>query len=267
MSSMAEVDIQDDEAKWRELWDQERFAEAEVILERLSANEKKPGLTALYLSAARSLRTKDRKYIDDAARRARRRVQLDLVFLLHGLILWKLGHELDGVRLLLKAGVENPCPDNVERAAVCLERIGCDSTAIALYDTMLDKRPDSANALVGRGSAKEGIAMRLLEEAERDFDAAITADAQNSAGWYEKGNLLAYQGEYKQGLDCFQRAMELGHHCPEAANAGVAFCLMKLGRPEEALEFVRKSLATDPEYEYAKNLLADIERLINRPDQ
>src|SRR5690554_38918 len=121
---MAEVDMQDDEAKWRNLWNQQRFAEAEVILQKLSASEKKPGVATLYLGAARTIQTRDRKYVDDAAKRVRRRVPRDQVLALCGKTLWCIGHEKDSIVLLLQAASMNPSQENVSDVAARLIEMG-----------------------------------------------------------------------------------------------------------------------------------------------
>jgi len=119
--------------------------------------------------------------------------------------------------------------------------------------------PEDAVALVGRGTIRGNQAVTLLDQAEQDILAGLLGDPNDGTAHYEMGNLLALRGGYLEALLRFRLALQYGHWLPHCSHAGIAFCLHKLGRHQEAAQAARESLSLMPDYDYARTLLAEIE--------
>lgn len=243
---------------WKELFVAGRNEEAKPLLEKQVATEDVPGEATLFLGAVETLLDEDRRHLDAAAEAAREHVPGDLWLSVTGSTLWDIGICDEGADRMRKAIATNPTQQNLAMAASRFEKdLRYAREAIGLYDKMLVQEPCAALALVGRGSAKERLAQQLVDDAKRDFEAALKADPQEASAHYEMGNLLALQGDYAEAIACFESAVKFGYWRLHCAHAGVAFCLQKLGRLKEAADAACQSLMIKPDYEYARSILLE----------
>ncbi|MFB3893842.1 MAG: hypothetical protein ACE15C_17660 [Phycisphaerae bacterium] len=240
---------------WHELWLAGRNAEAKPILESKAVRESPPGQATLFLGAVRSLLEADRRHIDAAVIATQSTVRPDLVMAVSGCVLWDIGLKDEGADRMRRAIAISTTADNLDTAATRFQKENAYAKeAILLFEELLKLNPDDPDKIVGRGCARERYALLLLGLAKADFESAVAADPKSATAHYELGNILALLDEFEKGLPEFRRAVELGNWRPECAHAGVAYCLQRLGRLEEAKEAVAECLRIKPDYEYALGL-------------
>jgi len=76
--------------------------------------------------------------------------------------------------------------------------------------------------------------------------------SQKVRAWYNKGCSLLESGNFKQALDCFDKALEINPHLSEPWN-NKGLCLANLGKYNEAIAFYDKALKINPEKANAWN--------------
>jgi tetratricopeptide (TPR) repeat protein len=244
---------------WYELFVAGRNEEAKPLLEKEVASESAPGQATLFLGAVQTLLDQDRRHLDAAAEAARSNVPEEFWLSLIGSTLWEIGFHEEGADRMRKAIVAHPTQENLALAADRFEKdLRYAREAIGLYDKILAEDPSAAPALVGRGSAKARLGEQLIDDAKRDFEAALKADPQEASAHYEMGNRLAFGGEYAEALAYFESAVKFGYWRLHCAHAGIAFCLQRLGRLEGAIRAARESLRIRPDYEYALTILKEL---------
>lgn len=249
---------------WYEFYNAGRYSEARPLLEQEAAKEPVPGEMSLFLGAVQTLLDKDRRHIDSALEITRGNVAEDLAMAVAGCILWDIGLHDEGAAKLRKACSLCSSVQNLSLAARRFEKDpSFDEESVLLYNRILAETPRDAGTLVGRGAAKEGKAVRLLDEALRDFKLALEIDPQEPSAHYEMGNILGCQGELEEALLHFKLAAALKYWRLHCAYAGTAYCLKRLGRFDEAMQAVMESLRVKPDYEYAQELRGEIESAIN----
>ena len=250
---------------WVALYAAGRNVEAKPLLEEQVAHEQVPGMATLYLGAVRTLLDHDRRHLDIAIQAARSNVRQDLLASVAGSTLWDIGLHTEGAELLRKAITIDPNPQNLGVAASRFDKIPAFADeAICLHDRIIACDPRNVPALVGRGGTKVAKSMVLLDHAEHDFKAAICIDPHDPYANYEMGNLLATLGDYREGLEYFKASVEFGHREPHCAQAGIALCLQRLGKLDEAAQAANAALRISPDYKYARDLLAEIEEETHR---
>jgi tetratricopeptide (TPR) repeat protein len=248
------------------------ICEEREALEEAVAREKTPGEATLFLGAVRALCENDRRYLDDAVKAVRGNVSHDRVTLVSGAFIFNIGLTVanrqfieEGARGLREAVLANPDKRYLDVAATHLEKDSLyREEALRLYERILASCPADAGALVGRGGIRENRAVEMLDQAEEDFEAALRSDPTCASAHYEMGNLLAVRGDYLQAIPRFRAALQYAYWVPHAAKAGIAYCLHRLGRHQEAAQAARESLSLIPDYDYARTLLAEIETTLGR---
>lgn len=103
----------------------------------------------------------------------------------------------------------------VVRAAAALEQSGEIRAAGVAYDAILERWPDSAGALLGRGNVR--YAEHDLDGAELAFRRAVLTDPGSPAAWNNLAQVLLEQGELEAARAAARRAVALGG--PLAATA------------------------------------------------
>jgi tetratricopeptide (TPR) repeat protein len=96
----------------------------------------------------------------------------------------------------------------VVQAAAGLERAGRLAAAATAYDTILERWPEDAGALLGRGNVR--YAQGDLAGAERAFRAAVSGAAEDGAAWNNLAQVLWERGRTDAALEAAKRAVELG---------------------------------------------------------
>lgn len=112
-------------------------------------------------------------------------------------------------------------PDPFERGVAALEAGDAD-TALRLFNAVLARTPDDAEALVNRGLAQ--AARGRHAHALADYTAAIRIDAAYQDAYVNRGVLLLETGNAVDAIDDFNRAIELDSEDADAyRNRGFAW--------------------------------------------
>ncbi|MGD2081993.1 MAG: tetratricopeptide repeat protein [Chromatiales bacterium] len=122
----------------------------------------------------------------------------------------------------------------------------------ALYDTALEAHPGNADLLYAR--AMYGAAEDRLDVLERDLGAILAEDPDHADALNALGYTLAERTDrYEEALGYIERALALK---PDngAILDSMGWVLYRLGRPGEALDFLRRALDADFDGEIAAHL-------------
>ena len=84
-----------------------------------------------------------------------------------------------------------------------------------------------------------------LEEAERNYRAAIASDDQYYPAFYSLGRLLLDDKKPRDAIVFFQHCLAVPN--PAAAKVGVARCLIEMGETQRAAELLHEVVELDPE--------------------
>lgn len=95
-----------------------------------------------------------------------------------------------------------------------------------------------------------------LEDAEREFRAALAIDETSAGAWLHLGNALHRAGRRNEARDCFQRAVELDPSSSEAHNNLGG--LLASNDPQRAAQHLRAALQLDPRNAQARSNLANV---------
>lgn len=93
-------------------------------------------------------------------------------------------------------------------AAAGLERAGRATEAALAYDAIVDRWPDSAAALIGRGNAR--YVAGDLQGAAQAYREALVRHPTSAAAWNNLADVLAKQGERAEAVIAARRAVALG---------------------------------------------------------
>jgi len=118
------------------------------------------------------------------------------------------------------------------------EALGRFEDALRFYDHARELDPN-----LGVTSHKARTLMRMgrLEEALTEFDRSLTADPAHAASWHNKGAALCMLNRWEEALAAFEGALRIDpHHV--AAWRNKASVLTDLGRHEEAREATTRFL-------------------------
>jgi tetratricopeptide (TPR) repeat protein len=139
--------------------------------------------------------------------------------------------------------------------------------AMAIYDAVLEARPDNLDALIFLASARRSSGAAAAAIAL--YDRIAEMDPPRADFWFNRGNALNEFGRREDAVAAYDRSLVIdpGH---AAALANRAISLSALGRPAEALASYEQALAVDPDNRIALNnignLLADQNRLQDAAD-
>jgi len=140
--------------------------------------------------------------------------------------------------------------------AVLSEGIGERDASIGYYRTVLKLDPVNIAGYVGIARTYESAGMR--DQAVATYNAAIIA-VQKDAGaqatlWYERGMCLARARQFDEAVLSLQRAATLRPKNPDY-NKKVGLMLARLDRPDEALQWLSKSMKeADAHYNLSRML-------------
>lgn len=124
----------------------------------------------------------------------------------------------------------------------------------------------SGNAEVDRLMQK-GIALmgdREYEEAVAVFTDIIHRDANFAEGYNKRATLYYMMGEYLQSLADVESTLKFN---PEhfGALSGAGLCLLRLSRPEEALQYFDRALAINPNMESIRFMAEQLRKAKAKP--
>lgn len=94
---------------------------------------------------------------------------------------------------------------------------------------------------------------RRFQEAERAYQGLIQQDDSNAEAWHEYGRCLISAERYAEAETVLRKATELRdshHYCNN-----LALALLRLGRADEAIPYLKQSLSLSPSYVHALNNL------------
>lgn len=114
--------------------------------------------------------------------------------------------------------------------------------------------PDTHNALAL-------LYTRLGESrsARDEYKTSLRLDPDNSATMNNYGTFLCAEGEYKEAIKYFEKAVKNPlYQTPEAAYTNAGRCARDQGKIEEAEAFFRRALAADPKFRNALLEMADL---------
>jgi len=124
--------------------------------------------------------------------------------------------------------------------------------AMAVYDEALEAFPGNHDLLYGRGL--HAITLDRLERMESDFRAILAEDPENADALNALGYSLADRTDrYAEALGYIERALALK---PDDAAIldSMGWVQYRLGKPEEALEYLKRALSQMPDGEIAAHL-------------
>jgi tetratricopeptide (TPR) repeat protein len=125
-----------------------------------------------------------------------------------------------------------------------LNGMGNYSEALQSYDRALDLNPEYVGAWIGKGSALHG--MGNYSEALQAYDKAIELDPVNGNALNGKAWLLYKRGQYNEAAEYAARAIEIQAEDLSATLDTEGMALAGLGKYEEALGYINRSLDLEP---------------------
>ena len=152
---------------------------------------------------------------------------------------------------------------DVLKSAIELHQAGQSAQAALLYQKILAKEPDNAEALhlLGVAHHQQGDNARAVELISR------SVAMRPSAPGYHANLAEAYRamGRYDRAIGCCRAALALRPDYPEAiGNLGLS--LQALGKKTEALDQFRRALELRPDFAAGHNNLANVLRELGQPD-
>jgi len=127
--------------------------------------------------------------------------------------------------------------------------------AIACYDQVLERIPESADAHVGKGSAL--IELKRFDEAINHFETALRLNPEFPDAENNLGNALAGTGKAATALPHYEKALLLKPKSAEVCyNIGNA--LLQMGNHTAAIELFEKSVQLQPDFAESHNNLGGL---------
>lgn len=154
-----------------------------------------------------------------------------------GLIYGKLGKLTEALKCYDKAIELNP--NYVEAWLVKGAQYGAlnnHAEAISCYDEVLKQKPDSTEASIYKGYTLERL--EKLDEAIQCYEKLVQLNPSEVKGWYALAVVYGNKGDYQEALRHFERTLEIKGDYDKAI-AGKSLMLIKLGRKDEANQFIQ----------------------------
>ena len=130
---------------------------------------------------------------------------------------------------------------------------------VAICDMALAQEPlgkkDRAGTYDNRGVMLDE--MGRIDEAARDFNAAIALDPALGDPYVNLGAMLIKQGQHQAALDQINKGMDLGMGFPHIGYYDRAVAEQMLGRYKEAYYDYKKVLELEPNFKMATERLKD----------
>ena len=158
-------------------------------------------------------------------------------WLFKGLIFGKIGKYSEAQKCYDKAIELNPSYIEawlVKGALYCT--LNNHTEAIRCYDTVLEQKPDSTEAAIYKGYSLERL--EKLDEAIQCYQKLMQQKPGEAKGWYALAVVYGNKGDYQEALKYFERALEAKEDYDKAI-AGKSLMLIKLGRKDEANQFIQ----------------------------
>ncbi|VVB69427.1 Photosystem I assembly protein Ycf3 [uncultured archaeon] len=125
-----------------------------------------------------------------------------------------------------------------------LRHMGNYSEALQAYDKALELNPEYIRVWIGRGSALLG--MGNYSGALQSYEKAIKLDPMDANAWNAKAWLLYKRGQYDQAIESAAWAIEIQTADLSATLDTEGMALLGLGKYEEALGYINRSIDMEP---------------------
>jgi len=135
----------------------------------------------------------------------------------------------------------------------CRSRQGLFRAAIEDYNKSIELCPYSADPVLNRGVAYEGL--REYNLALEDYQAVLDVSPSDPAAWNNFGNANAALQNWDAALDAFKKATEISNSFSFAA-VNYATVLFQQGKDQQAIRELRKILIKYPSFSDARAALA-----------
>lgn len=136
---------------------------------------------------------------------------------------------------------------------LALLKAGDAAKAVATLDHAVRLSPAVSKMWHALGSARRGVGD--LEGAEAALRRAVELNAGNGAAWTSLGVVRRLLGDPHDALSCYDHARKAGFAGPEIDDAE-ASAHLDCGRPEQALQIVRRLTTAAPNYAPGQGMLA-----------
>ncbi len=125
-------------------------------------------------------------------------------------------------------------------------------TLLELYNILLERIPNEENF------PKD----ELVDAINKVWEYYFPIGEEGDLGYYF-GSILGYLGHDNDALKFFESSLEFYGEFPET-NYEIALCYYNLQQIDKALEYAKKSLILDPDFEEGKNLKVMIEEILSQ---
>ena len=136
--------------------------------------------------------------------------------------------------------------------AEMLDEAGLPQESMEVYDTAIKEYPDSIELLYSRGM--QAIKLDRLDLMERDMRTILELDPDNGEAMNALGYTLADETDrFAEAFELITRALEL---MPDSAAVldSMGWVLYRLGKLDEALDYLRQAMAKNDDGEIAAHL-------------
>jgi tetratricopeptide (TPR) repeat protein len=155
-------------------------------------------------------------------------------------------------------------PNTLLKKALALYQAGNFTQARALYQQLLQLFPRHPELLRLLGATE--LRLGRLDEALRQFDAAIAAAPKHADAWSGRGSTLLALGRLDSALESFDKALALRpNDATTLHNRGLV--LQRLGRVGAALETFDRALAMQPDAAVIHNSRGNAALALSRPSE
>lgn len=124
-------------------------------------------------------------------------------------------------------------------------------TLLELYNILLERIPNEEDF------PKD----ELVDAINKVWEYYFPIGEEGDLGYYF-GSILGYLGHDNDALKFFESSLEFYGECPET-NYEISLCYYNLQQIDKALEYAKKSLSLDPDFEEGKNLKSMIEDILS----
>ena len=197
------------------------------------------------------------KYVEKARRESRGRVQVQATQeapLTHynlGVAFRKKGYYHEALGEYQLALIRGEDRDLVEQGMAEIHLLTRDaSSALSLYEDLIERRPDSPQYWNERGVALHQLGQH--DDARESYRKAIESDPAYALALNNLGVVLCQAGQHDSAFEAFRRALD-AHDGFIKARLNQALLLLRRKKLQMALEAYRKVLAIDAEHPVAWN--------------